>query len=136
MLRWIKRLMSREPPRDIFHYHDGAAERRIDPMLAWELIRTDPTCDLTTLLPASARGEPDAMAAHEALIRRVFEVVAYDAATSKGLTILETHDLFNEFMLYMEGLKKKRGLQPISWRPTDSGSSAIPAGWTTRPESA
>ena len=136
MLHWIKRLMSRRPPRDIFHYHDGVAKRQIDPMLAWERIRTDPECDLQVVLPASARGEPDAMAAHEAVIRRVFEVPPYEPATGRGLTILEQHDLFNEFMLYMEGLKKKRGLQPISWRPTDSGSSAIPPGWTTRPESA
>lgn len=135
MFHWLTALLSREPSRDIFLYHDGVAKRRIDPMLAWERIRTDPTCDLTTVLPASARGEPDAMAAHEGLIRRVFEVVPYDAATDRGLTILELHDLFNEFMAYMEGLKKKRGLQPISWRATESTSSAIPPGWSTKPES-
>jgi hypothetical protein len=105
-------------------------------MLAWERIRTDQECDLQVVLPASARGDPEAMQAHEAFIRRVFEVPIYDRVTGQGLTILELHDLFNDFMAYMEGLKKKRGLQPISWRPTESGSSAIPAGWTTRPESA
>jgi hypothetical protein len=138
MFNWLHNLLSRGPlrSRDIFHYHDGVAKRRIDPMLAWERIRTDPACDLQVVLPASARGEPDAMAAHEAFIRRVFEVPAYEPATSRGLTILELHDLFNGFMDYMEGLKKKRGLQPISWRATDSGSSAIPAGWSTKPESA
>jgi hypothetical protein len=137
MFTWLRRLLARGPlrSRDIFHYHDGVAKRQLDPMLAWERIRTDPECDLQVVLPASARGEPDAMAAHEAFIRRVFEVPPYDPATGRGLTILEQHDLFNEFMLYMEGLKKKRGLQPISWPPTDSGSSAIPPGWTTRPES-
>jgi len=137
MFRWLRNLLSRRSTRrDIFVYHDGTTRRQIDPMLAWERIRTDPGCDLQVVLPASARGDPEAMAAHEAFIRRVFEVPAYEPATSSGLTILETHDLFNEFMQYMEGLKKKRGLQPISWQPTDSGSSAIPAGWTTRPDAA
>lgn len=138
MLRWLKCLLSRDPQgsRDIFLYHDGITSRRLDPMLAWERIRTDQLCDLAVVLPASARGEPEAMQTHEAFIRRVFDVPPYDPVTDRGLTIIELHDLFARFMDYMEGLKKKRGLQPTWSPPTGSGSSAIPAGWTTRPDAA
>lgn len=137
MFQAIRNLLSRRAGsrRDIFVYHDGTRERRADPMVLWERIRTDPECDLRSVLPASARGEPAAMREHEEFVRRVFDVPVYDAETDCGLPILELHALFARYMAYMEDLKKKRDLRPIRSPPTDSGSSATPPDSTTPPAS-
>ena len=135
MFKSVARLLSRRagPRRDIFVYHDGARERRADPMVLWERLRTDPECDLAIVLPASARGEPEAMREHEAFIRRVFDIPLYDPEADTGLPILELHDLFARFMAYMEDLKKKRDLRPIKSPPSASRSSETPGTSTTPP---
>lgn len=136
MFQFVRNLVSRRSAalrRDIFVYHDGARQRRADPMLLWEKLRTDPDYDLTTVLPASARGEPEAMREHEALVRRMFDIPEYDPETNAGLPILELHDLFARYMAYMEHLKKKRDLRPIKSPPSASRSSETPGTSTTPP---
>lgn len=133
MLRSIRKLLSRRgdgPRRDIFVYHDGTRERRADPLLLWDRIRLDPECDLAAVLPASGRGDAEAMRQLEAFVARVFEVERYDPETDQGLPVLDLHQLLARYMRYMEDLKKKRDLRPISSPPLGS-SSSDPS--TTRP---
>ena len=133
MLRSIRKLFSRRSDglrRDIFIYHDGTKERRADPLLLWDRIRLDPECDLGAVLPASGRGDTDAMRQLENFVCRVFGVQRYDPATDQGLPILDLHRLLARYMRYMEDLKKKRDLRPI-WSPRSGSSSSAPS--TTPP---
>ena len=63
------------PARDIFSYHDGQDERRIDPLVVWTALWTDPE-GLATALPLAARGLPDHQATVEDITARAFEALA------------------------------------------------------------
>jgi len=136
MLQRLRNLFSRRTSRrDIFQYHDGARGRSIDPWAALLDLWTDPEHDINLVLAGSARGEPESQRQLEQMVRRVFDIPAFEPESKQGLTILELHELHARFSRYIRDLKKKLAIQPTPSRPMDSGSSETPPESPTRPGS-
>lgn len=107
---------------DVFHYHDGERERRIDPLAAWRKIWNHPDCDIASDIKIaqdptkSTDGEPmfkpaDVFAAEDrinALVRDVFGVKAYNGEDQTGLTVERTQELLTDYFTWMNERKKKR----------------------------
>ena len=98
--------------RDIFHYWDGAAERGIDPMTALRALTSHPT--FIPVRHLKELSDPDTKISDEAsaicvkAARDVFHVDPWAEGPTQdfGLTEMETMQLLERFMLYIEELKK------------------------------
>ena len=115
--------------RAIFSFHDGHAQRSIDPLAAWNQLWTDPD-GLAVALPEAAKGSPEAQALVEGMVSRAFGLTPFDPATRQGLTKLEIHQLLDRYLGWMADLKKKIDRLPMPWPATGLGSSGKS---TTRP---
>ena len=132
----LRQLFARRTTRrDIFQYHDGTRQRSLDPWAALLDLWTDPEHDINLVLAGSARGEPEAQRQLEAMVRRVFDIPAFEPESRQGLTILELHELHARFSRYIRDLKKKLATQPTRSPPMGSGSSETPGDSTTQPAS-
>jgi hypothetical protein len=102
------------PERDIFEFWDGNEMRRIDPLPVWyKLWQTE---DIESILKRAENLEAEAVEELAAITREVFGVEVYDPETETGLTCLETKQLFFDYLVYCQELKKKVGPLPIPWR--------------------
>ena len=150
MFGWLFKRVSRKR-REIFHYWDGVKQRSIDPSDAHFQLFCNSDVPLAARL-ADAMKEPDGPepdvssmtkqqrelyaedvktrwrekeeARRECLdlIRQVFDVKAYSDDTP-GLTLDETENLFAEFMVFVERLKKKPSTSRSKSRSSDQRSS-------------
>lgn len=139
MFQRIRNFLSRRstsPRRDIFSYFDGQQQRRLDPWAALLDLWTDPEHDYGLVIKGCQtkheKHQAESQRSLEAMVRRVFDIPAFDGKTGRGLTLLELHALHGQFAAYIGELKKKLGISLTPSPPTDSGSSANS---TTPPES-
>ncbi len=103
--------------RDIFPYHDGHRDRRIDPLVAWDRYITFPNFDPKSEFEAADEGDSTAIARVVALVCTMFDVKEYDGQTGEGLTRDEMQKLLGAFMTYFATLKKKLGASLITLPP-------------------
>ena len=101
--------------------------RAVDPLQAWRLMWSHPTCNPEKDFgPATGtfpdKFEPDAQDRVLGMIRDMFGVKPW-TENSPGLTIDESLNLLWDFIKYMNDLKKKPNTTPTPSAPTESKSS-------------
>lgn len=134
MFGWLASLFAsfRAPDRCLFRYWDGVKQRAIDPVATYRLIWTSDLCDLLpdcarARNPLKADGAPfypisevyEAEDRLRAMTRKVFGVKEWTESTP-GLTVDETDELLNSFLVFCADLKKKRSPSPTASAPTES----------------
>ena len=126
MLQWLLELFKRgqqqqvQREREIFHFWDGERDRAIDPLLAWGRMWEDPECKIDEDLPGWQRNELECVQRIYRCVCRMFDLKDYDHG---GLTLIETLDLFKQYLTYTDNLKKKHVYLPIPFRVWASGFS-------------
>ena len=112
--------------REIFKFWDGMADRKIDPITAWRAlinhkeINFAEECDMLVNDKIAEEIRSEATLSLIDLTREVFDVPAYDGHTDTGLTENETTELLNDFILYIDSIKKKLEILPARSRPSGS----------------
>lgn len=142
-MRWLAKLASffHRNERELFRYWDGIKRRSIDPLQAHRAIWNDQACNLLedsrrSANPKKDDGSPfypieDVFAAEDrirVLTRRVFGVAEW-TETTPGLTLLETDNLLESFIVYCDDLKKKHAPSPTAQPPMES-TAPLPS-WVT-----
>jgi len=121
------RLWKKKIRRDIFAYWDGARNRSIDPLIAFEAMETHQQCDWERdAEDGNADDKPDYESRHRFLqmMCDVFDVTLYLEGEKKenGLTVDEIYTLFYMFLHYMTQRKKKRDDSQTKSQRSDSKS--------------
>ena len=129
LLRLIGGLCRRRDRREIFAYHDGVRRRYADPIVVWRAIESDPEFDPTRHFGEMDRGDGEAFQVATRMVRRVFDLPAFDTATGRGLTEFQVTKLLWDFIAYTEAVKKNIGPPPTAPSPTEPAASP-----TTAPE--
>lgn len=101
--------------RAIFHYWDGSGERRADPLVLWQALQNDPEFVFEKHLPGADRGEVESLLVCQNAVQRAFSVPTFE---SGGLTQLESLELLQSYLEYLDALKKNGVTLPISPQPT------------------
>ena len=122
MFGWLRQLLTAARPRrdarQIFRYWDGAADRRIDPVLAWQALDALAGGEWQDTLKAVAAAPPPGTVGGMArawgerkraatlkladMVAGAFGVVPFDG--SAGLTVAERVALAASFLDFMGGL--------------------------------
>lgn len=123
--------------RHIYHYFDGQKVVHADPMILWKKVMANGNeinADIAaSRMPQSKFARP----AWENLITRLREIFAVKSLEEGGLTEQETVNLFDHFMLYCHGAKKKPNEPPTTPgetsppTPSPAGPSGGPPPTTT-----
>jgi len=100
----------------IFKYFDGTRERSADPVTVIRKMAAHPKFDVDRHLADMVCGEPGLEAeASEISVqatREIFGIPAWTEDTPEGLTEMETLGVLNDFVLYVDNLKKNGSGQP------------------------
>lgn len=134
MLRRVLAKFLRKPRRQIYRYWNGVKWITADPLELWFRLREAPFDWDRALEEADAggRAEIDRLIDH---IGKSFETARYDGRTKRGLTLLEHVDLLQEFMGYLDRLKKMRESGPMESQPSAPGASSLPPETSAAPMS-
>jgi len=100
--------------RLLFRYWNGTKIVAIDPFRVYREVVSEKTIDFDTIGPMVEKWEEPATTLLIDLICRVFGVQRYDSETEKGLTDPELLNLFADLNDYLDYVKKKCNLGPIS----------------------
>jgi len=103
--------------RDIYGYWDGREQRLADPLVLWNRLWTDQECVFEEDAPKATSLQLEVHQRIYGLSRRVFQV---HPLADGGLTDLECFALLNDFLRYVEILKKKQGPLPMPSRFLES----------------
>lgn len=150
MLQWLRRILRRrrDLSRNIFIFHDGNRERKVDPIASFKLIHYgEHDCqidrDWWLAVGEDAKGNPlpvsedseqrvkdgkEQVEARDrvlAMCKAMFDVTDYDGDKNIGLTTDEQLALVAGFLMFMDILKKTRDKSPTSLPPTESESSDL-----------
>lgn len=96
--------------REIFKYHDGLRTRFADPIVIMRSMSMHPKLDLEEHLKQFASEQTELR--NEAAVilteatRDIFGITPFSDRLLKGLTELETLDVLNSFIDYLDTLKK------------------------------
>jgi hypothetical protein len=102
--------------RQIFRFSDGTRARYADPIAIMRAMASHPKLNLEVHLEQLASDQPELQNDASAIVveatREIFGVEAFSDANRDGLTETETIDLLNQFLTYVDGLKKNGNGQP------------------------
>jgi hypothetical protein len=102
--------------REIFEYWDGEKKRRADPVAIWRAMAAHPQFVADKHLQEIASSEQslqiEASDITVRATREIFGIAAWSETNDTGLTEFETLEVLNQFMGFIDGLKKNGDGQP------------------------
>ena len=109
--------------RRIYSYHDGGKMVIVDPMLLYKKLM-EVSADLSVDMKVANSQSKDARKAHDAMIKRLRDVFEIKSFAEGGLTEVETLDLMDHFLSYIDDVKKNSSTSQTSSKETPDLSNS------------
>jgi hypothetical protein len=106
--------------RRIFEFSDGSRDRREDPAIILQRLKSHPTFNLKVEAVLVDEGELDAKHRTADAVCEIFQVQRFNGETGLGLTTHELIALLMQFISWMDTLKKNTSGLQMPLQPTDS----------------